>query len=409
MGLPKAEKRDGGARDSIDTALALRTKQTARRNMPHMPGVAYLSLSMPGMKQQPYSMADAFAASAASAEQAGQAAKEAHERAKLAHERAKEAHERAREAAERVKAAKARVEAAEAEVRAASQRVGAAAEAAQAAGAAPEADKEMETKEEAEEKEAEADEKEAEEKEAPPAASAPTAAEPAAAGAQRPAASAVASGAPPPVMGISPSEWESLAKIFTMTKPAAGTKPASGGTKPGEWPEPVARFDRGPRSASAQPGVPIAASKATPPAVRRGDRVSYVGRVHPSLAAAQERLDQLQAAISRVEASGSQRHRDYLPQLLVRRTLVAAQSQRVPRMQGLAAPPIGSRGRVVSVAGDKVRCGGLAGSWLGRRATRGCIALSADACLRLCTAAASGSPTGCHVCWPVAAGARRVG
>jgi hypothetical protein len=108
-------------------------------------------------------------------------------------------------------------------------------------------------------------------------------------------------------------------------------------------------------AAAAAAAAAAAQSKAEGPVLHRGDRISYVGRLHPTLAASHERLNQLQAAISRVEASHSQRAQQYLPQLMVQRSVLAANSQRVPRQQGTGAPPIGSKGRVVNVAGSKVR------------------------------------------------------
>jgi hypothetical protein len=100
----------------------------------------------------------------------------------------------------------------------------------------------------------------------------------------------------------------------------------------------------------------VAASKPGAALLKRGDRVTYRGKLHPSLSAAQERLDQLQQAISRVEASSSARAREYLPQLLMRRTLLGAQGQRASqRIQPSRAPPIGSKGRVLHASAEKVQ------------------------------------------------------
>lgn len=206
---------------------------------------------------------------------------------------------------------------------------------------------------------------------------------------QRLPSDAAALGDPPPLEASNAAEVSSaeatlkaqeayLQGVASLTLPAASATP--GGPQAG-----------GVAAATAAPaGTSAATPKPGGPTVRRGDRVSYLGRQHPSMASAQERLDQLQAAIQRVELSSSQRARDYLPQLLVRRSLVQAQqTQRMPRVQASGAPPIGSRGRVVGVTGDKVgwawchccaslgegcAAGAHAGRWDGRAEHAGHVA-----------------------------------
>ncbi|GAB4815199.1 hypothetical protein N2152v2_002245 [Parachlorella kessleri] len=96
--------------------------------------------------------------------------------------------------------------------------------------------------------------------------------------------------------------------------------------------------------------------------LKRNARVAYIGKVHPSLLASQERLDAIQAAIRNLESQGATtRLRDYLPSLLLRQRAAmaaAAASKHMVgqqgRVQGSDAPPIGSLGRVAAVSGDKV-------------------------------------------------------
>lgn len=140
----------------------------------------------------------------------------------------------------------------------------------------------------------------------PPEAEAATA--PAAAGESQPAASVVASR--PPAGTEGPREPATAtgggAAVPGLALPAASAAPA---TAPGA---------AGP-AAAGKVDASAAASKAAAQLMKRGDRVAYRGKLHPSLGAAQERLEQLQQAISRVEASSSARAREYLPQLLVSR------------------------------------------------------------------------------------------
>lgn len=179
---------------------------------------------------------------------------------------------------------------------------------------------------------------------AEPAAAAPPASAPAALSAPaQPAASAVASGpAQAATEGPSKRAADTAGAAASEAAPAVSTAPAIG--------HPVA-VGVAPGAAAKASGLGRP-SKPALVALRRGDRIAYLGRVHPGLAAAQERIGQLQAAISRVEASGSHRAREYLPQLLMRRTLAAHHSQRSPRVQPTSAPPIGSKGRVLTASPD---------------------------------------------------------
>ena len=186
---------------------------------------------------------------------------------------------------------------------------------------------------------------------------------------QQPAASAVASVPPPGEPFRQAAKPAHGKQLDGLNLPAASAAVGS---------MPAAAHDV---TRAAAGGASAAASKPAGLALRRGDRVTYAGRVHPSLAAAQQRLDQLHAAIQRVESSGNQRARDYLPQLLVRRQVMAAQSQRVPRLQASGAPPVGSKGRVTAVQGDKVRHKGRRG----RATDADGAAAPAQACLASCS------------------------
>lgn len=100
--------------------------------------------------------------------------------------------------------------------------------------------------------------------------------------------------------------------------------------------------------------VTAAAAPVVSAAFKRGDRVSYLGRLTPVPAAAQERLEAIQASLSRMEAAGQGRLRDYLPTLMLktRSTLAARQHERgQARAQLPDAPTIGAKGRVTGMAG----------------------------------------------------------
>ncbi|KAL4422596.1 hypothetical protein ABPG75_008793 [Micractinium tetrahymenae] len=367
MGLSKADKKEagpGGKDTSLDTALALRTKTTARRSMP---GMAYYPLGLTGAAQRHPNLANAAAAAAAAqaaAERAAAAAKAARERAAAC---------RAAATGTPMPGALPGLAAAPAAAPLARQPTGG--QPAQASAPAAAADSQ------------------------PTGDAAPAAAQPAAAGADAPAAPASGQQRQPEQqVGQQEDAEESQAKrrkvlvdlgaalddalkrlhgevgpdppVLAAGGAAEGSRAAAASKAPGllkgaasltlpaasAAPAGVPPAGGAVAAAAAQAGASAAVSKAAAPAVRRGDRVSYLGRQHPSVSSAQERLEQLQAAIHRVELSSSQRARDYLPQLLVRRQLVQAQqSQRAPRFQASGAPPIGSRGRVVGVSGDKVQ------------------------------------------------------
>lgn len=346
-GLGKPGKREGEpGKDSLDTALAMRAKANARRGA--MPGMAYFSLGAPGGRQ-PSGLAGAAASERVNAAfAAAEAAKEIAVAARAKATAAKERCEAAQAGAAAAKAAAAAFGAATAKTAAA----GAAAPVERTASIGVPAGEQQQQDLAAmmDDNVAESDALRLAAGAAPPAEQHAEAAEAAAAGGaaaaqdgapQQPAASGVASGPAAAAALVGGASLDPASKAAVLPK---AVLPLDGRAQP-VLP-----------AASAAPGAGgEAASKAPGPALRRGDRISYVGRVHPSLAAAQERLDQLQAAIHRVESSASQRARDYLPQLLVRRTLVAAQSQRVPRLQPSGTPPIGSRGRVLGVTGEKVQ------------------------------------------------------
>lgn len=135
----------------------------------------------------------------------------------------------------------------------------------------------------------------------------------AAAGASQPAASVVASR--PPAGTDRPREpvaaGATTAPVLAL--PAASAAPAAPPGAAGVMAAAARKVD-----------TSVAASKPGAPLPKRGDRVTYRGKVNPAIAATQERMEQLQQAISRVEASNSARAREYLPQLLVSRCCVLA-------------------------------------------------------------------------------------
>lgn len=217
-----------------------------------------------------------------------------------------------------------------------------------------------------------------------------------AAGASQPAASVVASRPPAGTDGPREAAAAGVAAVPGLALPAASAAPTA---PPGA---------AGTAAAAARKvDTSVAASKAGAALPKRGDRVTYRGKVNPAIAAAQERMEQLQQAISRVEASSSARAREYLPQLLVslccvlaaaavvsylgraqwsggrghacstlcnmqgsllqllkpppiallpqmRRTLLGQGRVTAPRIQSPRGPPVGSKGRVVRVSADKV-------------------------------------------------------
>lgn len=186
------------------------------------------------------------------------------------------------------------------------------------------------------------------------AAAAPSEAAPAAAAAEpsaaAPAGTAAAASQPP---AASDAAAECGAKAGTSAPAAKAPHAAVPAASAAPTPAPLAAPQAPAPGARGEPSA--AASKAVGPPLRRGDRISYVGRVHPGLAAAQERLDQLQAAMGTARSGGQSSVRDLLPQLLMRRSMLGAQKERAQRVQPSGAPPIGARGRVLSAAGDKVR------------------------------------------------------
>ncbi|KAL4449051.1 hypothetical protein ABPG77_007768 [Micractinium sp. CCAP 211/92] len=355
LGLgPKPDKKEAGpgAKDtSLDTALAMR-KTTARRGMP---GMAYYPLGLAGAAQRHPSLANAAAAAAAAraaAERAAAAAKAARERAAAASAAAAGARMPGGLPGYRPAPAAAGVTVHPA--------VGQPADPTAYVGAAATSQ---------------------------PAREARGASQPSDGGAPAaPAAEQEQKAEQQEDGGEGHAARRTLAAALSSHLPDAPQRLPSDAAAPGDPPAPaagdaaevsqsaqaraavgagarltLARALTTPAGASQAGGGAAAAtsaavSKAAGPSVRLGDRVSYYGRQHPTMASAQEQLEQLQAAIQRVELSSSQRARDYLPQLLVRRSLVQAQqSQRAPRVQAAGAPPLGSRGRVVGVTGDKVQ------------------------------------------------------
>lgn len=367
LGLgPKPDKKEAGlgAKDtSLDTALAMR-KTTARRGMP---GMAYYPLGLAGAAQRHPSLANAAAAAAAAraaAERAAAAAKAARERAAAASAAAAGArvpgglpgyrpapaaagvtvHPAVGQPADPTACASAAATSQPArEARGASQ---------PADGGAPAAPA-TEQEQKAEQQE-DGGERHAARRTLLAALSSHLPDAP-----QRLPSDAAAPGDPPAPAAGDAAEVSQSAQARAAVGSGARLTLARALTTP------AGASQAGGGAAAA---TSAAVSKAAGPSVRLGDRVSYYGRQHPTMASAQEQLEQLQAAIQRVELSSSQRARDYLPQLLVRRSLVQAQqSQRAPRVQAAGAPPLGSRGRVVGVTGDKVgrpgcRCCAAAGT-----------------------------------------------
>ena len=296
------DKKDGGDASARDPAgldaMSMRAKMGARRGAP--PSSLFLSLAPPA--RQGSGVPAAAAAALAAVKAAADRASEVQEKADRAQDMLKAVRERM--AALNSQAEQAMV--ASAAARAAAKQGGATEGAAGALAAGKPA--------------------------ACGAAPAPAAGTAAAAAGSQPVASEAAEGAA-----------AKAAKAAQVAVPAASVAPASA---PGAAPQAPAAGTR------AEPSA--AASRAAGPPLRRGDRVSYVGRAHPGLAAAQERVDQLQAAMSSSRASQSGM-RDLLPQLIMRRSMLGAQKERAQRVQPSGAPPIGARGRVLGAAGDKVR------------------------------------------------------
>ncbi len=283
--LPKQDG-DKDGKDGLDAAVALRAKPVARR------GPGFFALLPPG--RQPSELAAAAAAAAAAAEAAARssaAAKALQQRAaKLAASKAQGTANQAQPGGDQHAAAQAQAQQApetqqpaqQQESRAEGQRTAlprTVLDRLQAALEGPAAQK----KDVASGAEA---------------ATAPTAAD-----ASQPAASVVAS-RPPAATDGTAAAAAGAAAVPGLALPAASVAPA---VAPGAA-APAAAGKMDPSVAASKPGAPL---------LKRGDRVTYRGKVHPSFTAAQERLDQLQQAISRVEASASSRAREYLPQLLV--------------------------------------------------------------------------------------------